>query len=69
MKLSKLLYRINLGVVIFLGIGWFYFYSLILTKNIEKMPYAMTINPVIFGLNLMFAASLILLPISYRKRK
>ncbi len=69
MKISKLLYRINLGLVLFLGTGWFYFYWLILTKNIERMFYAMTINSTIFGLNLLFVSSLILLPISYRRRK
>lgn len=69
MKAFKLFYRINLGLVLFLGTGWFYFYWLILTKHIEKMPHAMTMNSVILGLNLLFAASLVLLPISYQRRK
>lgn len=69
MKKSRLLFRINLGVVIFLGTGWFYFYWLILTKHISGMPHAMTVNHVITALNLIFIVSLCLLPISYRKRK
>lgn len=69
MKILNLLYRINLGLVLFLGAGWFYFYWLVLTKNIEKMPHAMTMNHTIFGLNVLFASSLILLPILYKKRK
>jgi len=69
MKKSKLFFGMNLGVVIFLGIGWFYFYWFTLTDDITRMPGAMTANSIIAGLNLLFASSLILLPISYRKRK
>lgn len=69
MKKSKLFYRINLGVVILLGIGWFYFYWFILTTDISKMLNALTTNTVISSLNLIFVASLILLPISYKWKK
>lgn len=57
--ISKLLYRINLGLVLFLGIGWFLFYWFTLTEDITKMPRAMTLNHVIFGLNVLFVTSLV----------
>jgi len=69
MNLSKLFFRINLGVVIFLAVGWFYFYWFTLTTDVFSMIRAMSANYIIFGLNLIFASSLILLPISYRNRK
>ena len=68
MKLSKLLYLINLGIVIFLGSGWFFFYWFTLTTDLSNMLHAMTMNYTIAGLNLTFAISLILLPISFKKR-
>jgi hypothetical protein len=69
MKTRKILFITNLLLVIFLGVGWFYFYSMILLDDITRMPRALTINATILGLNIIFAASLILLPIAYRNRK
>ncbi len=69
MKTRKKLFITNLLLVIFLGVGWFYFYSMILLDDITRMPRALTINATILGLNIIFAASLILLPIAYRNRK
>lgn len=69
MKSRKIRYIANLSLVIFLGVGWFYFYSMILLDDITRMPRALTMNAVILGLNIIFAASLISLPITYRKRK
>ena len=69
MKTKKILFITNLSLVIFLGVGWFYFYSMILLDDITRMPRALTINATILGLNIIFAASLILLPIAYRNRK
>jgi len=69
MKSRKIRYIANLSLVILLGVGWFYFYSMILLDDITRMPRALTMNAVILGLNIIFAASLISLPITYRKRK
>jgi len=69
MKSRKILFITNLSLVIFLGIGWFYFYSMILLEDITRMPRAITMNAAILGLNIIFATSLILLPITYRNRK
>jgi len=69
MKTRKILFITNLSLVIFLGIGWFYFYSMILLEDITRMPRAITMNAAILGLNIIFATSLILLPITYRNRK
>ena len=69
MKTRKIIFIANLSLVIFLGIGWFYFYTMILLEDITRMPRALTINAVILGLNIIFAASLISLPITYRNRK
>jgi len=69
MKSRKILFIVNLSLVIFLGVGWFYFYSMILLDDITRMPRALTINAAILGLNIIFAASLILLPTTYRNRK
>ena len=69
MKLFKLLFRINLGIAISLGIGWLYFYWFTLTTDITGMMPAMSANYIIFGSNLLFASSLVSLPISFRYRK
>jgi len=69
MKSRKILFIVNLSLVIFLGVGWFYFYSMILLDDITRMPRALTINVAILGLNIIFTASLISLPITYRNRK
>jgi len=66
---TKVFFIVNLTLVIFLGIGWFLFYSMILFDDVTRMPRALTRNAAIFGLNIIFAASLISLPITYRKRK
>lgn len=69
MKTRKILFVTNLSLVILLGAGWFLFYWMILLDDITKMPHALTANEVILGLNIIFAASLILLPITYGRRK
>jgi hypothetical protein len=69
MKTRKIFFIVNLSLVIFLGAGWFYFYSMILLDDITRMPRALTINAAILGLNIIFAASLISLLITYRNRK
>ena len=69
MKTKKILFIANLSLVIFLGVGWFYFYSMILLDDITRIPRALTINAAILGLNILFATSLISLPIAYRNRK
>jgi hypothetical protein len=56
-------------MVIFLGVGWFLFYHMILFDDIARMPRALTLNGTILGLNVIFASSLILLLITYRRRK
>ncbi len=69
MKTRKILFIVNLSLVIFLGVGWFFFYSMILLDDITRMSRALTINATILGLNIIFAASLFSLPITYRNRK
>ena len=69
MKTWKALFLINLSFLVFLGIGWIYFYFLIIMKDFTVMPYAMTANETITGLNVIFIINLILLPITYRRRK
>lgn len=69
MKTRKILFVVNLSLVIFLSAGWFYFHSMILLDDITRMPDALTRNIAILGLNIIFVASLIFLPITYRKRK
>ena len=64
-KPSKIFYA-NLGFAIFLGIGWVYFYYFILIDDISIMPRALTTNYTITGLNVIFVASLILIPFTYR---
>ena len=66
---TKVFFIVNLTLVIFLGTGWFLFYSMILFDDVTRMPRALTRNAAILGLNIIFAASLISLPITYRKRK
>ncbi len=69
MKNRKILFIANLSLVIFLGAGWFYFYSMILLDDITRIPHALTVNAAILGLNIIFVASLISLLITYRNRK
>ncbi|MEM2161117.1 MAG: hypothetical protein QXN55_09210 [Candidatus Nitrosotenuis sp.] len=69
MRLSRLLFRINLGIATSLGISWLYFYWFTLTTDITDMIPAMTANYIIFGSNFLFASSLVSLPISFRYRK
>lgn len=69
MKTRKIVFIANVSIVIFLSAGWLYFYSMIILDDITRMPGALTINAAIFGLNIIFASSLILLPITYRNRK
>lgn len=69
MKTSRIIFYVNLGFAIFLGVGWVYFYSFTLIDDIARMPRAMTLNVTIAGLNLMFLGSLVLLPFTYRRRK
>ncbi len=69
MKTSKILFYINLGFVIFLGIGWVYFYSFIILDDISRMPRALIRNEAIAGLNVLFFISLVLLPFTYRRKK
>jgi hypothetical protein len=69
MKTSKILFYINVGFVIFLGIGWIYFYSFIILHDVSRMPRALTMNAVITGLNVLFLISLVLLPFTYRRGK
>ncbi len=72
MKTSKALFLINLGFTIFLAVGWFYFYALIIMDDISRMPRALMANAAIAGLNAIFLISLVLLPLtfrSWRKRK
>jgi hypothetical protein len=69
MKTSKILFYINVGFVIFLGIGWVYFYSFIMLHDFSRMPRALTMNVVITGLNVLFLISLVLLPFTYRRGK
>lgn len=69
MKNSKIIFYINLGFVIFLAVGWFYFYTMIIMDDITRMPLAMTLNTAITGLNVIFVISLVLLPFTYRLRK
>jgi hypothetical protein len=69
MNSKKIFFIINLSMVIFLGVGWFLFYHMILFDDIARMPRALTLNGTILGLNVIFASSLILLLITYRRRK
>ena len=69
MKTRKVLFIANVSIVIFLSVGWYYFYTMIFLDDITRMPHALTINATILGLNIIFATSLILLPITYRIRK
>jgi len=69
MKTGKILFVTNLSVAIFLGAGWFLFYWMILFDDITVMPHALSANGVILGLNIIFVASLGLLPITYRRMK
>jgi hypothetical protein len=69
MKTSKILFYINLGFAIFLGIGWVYFYSFIILDDISRMPRALTRNAAITELNVLFLISLVLLPLTYRHGK
>jgi hypothetical protein len=69
MNTSKILFYINIGFVIFLGIGWIYFYSFIILHDVSRMPRALTMNAVITGLNVLFLISLVLLPFTYRRGK
>jgi hypothetical protein len=69
MKTSRIIFYVNLGFVIFLGVGWVYFYSFILMDDVFRMPRVMTANWAIAGLNLIFLASLVLLPFTYRRLK
>jgi hypothetical protein len=69
MNSKKIFFITNLSMVIFLGAGWFLFYHMILLDDIARMPRALTLNGAILGLNVIFASSLILLPITYRRRK
>lgn len=69
MKSSRILFRINLGLAVFLGLGWAYFYSFILADDVFRMPRAMTANLAIAGLNLIFFTSLALIPLTYRLQK
>lgn len=69
MKTSRIVFYVNLGFAIFLGIGWVYFYSFILMDDVSRMPRAMTLNETIAGLNAIFVISLVLLPFTYRHSK
>lgn len=69
MKTSKIIFNINLGLAIFLGAGWVYFYYFILMDDVFRMPSAMTANIAIAGLNALFLASLVLLPFTFRRVK
>lgn len=69
MKLSRLLFKINLVIAVSLGLGWLYFYWFTLTTDVAGIIPAMTANYVIFGSNFLFIFSLISLPISYRHSK
>jgi len=69
MKISKILFYINLGSAMFLGIGWVYFYSFIILDDISRVPQALIANVVIAGLNTLFFISLVLLPFTYRHKK
>lgn len=69
MKTSKIIFYVNLGFAIFLGVGWIYFYSFILADDVLRMPRAMTANAAIAGLNAVFLASLVLLPFTHRIKK
>jgi len=69
MKIRPLSIIAAFGFVIFLGIGWVYFYSFIIMDDISRMPHALTANTVIAGLNAIFLISLVLLPFTYRRGK
>jgi hypothetical protein len=69
MKTSRIIFYVNLGFAVFLGIGWAYFYSFILLDDVFRIPRAMKANWAIAGLNLIFLTSLVLLPFTFRRRK